>query len=527
MKNPEKEKGKTGREKEEAIIADWSHGFSGARTRRFVLALVQIFVATIVITLSVEGAYLMVYGWPNTFPEEPSLVPGLFLLLATPAFNPFLPALLLAVFIYLFLFWRAGIFRYPADVIVPFGKLFAILKGAVLGGCFLLLILNATRYSRGDKVEMLLITGYTVTIVFLGELLGHSGILLVILAIRTLGRWKTRVVIIARQGEAEKFKRLFALPGSEYLLVGVVQPRHQAEPGLGYLGGIDDLADIINRFYLDEIILATDSEHLSHRLRSKMLRACWRLGVDLKIEAPFAPYFITTGEREQCGDTWLLSTERVGLYGTWGQVLKRAMDIVISIIALILFSPILLLTAIAIKLDSPGPVLFFQERPGLHGRVFRIIKFRSMRTDADQNAHREAQRKLIREGKATAVDKDGKPIYGKVGNDPRITRVGKFIRRTSIDELPQLINVLKGEMSLVGPRPSVLYELENYTDRHMRRLSIRPGITGLWQVSGRSRLSFEQMVDLDIQYIQEWSIWLDIKILLKTIPVVLNIDHAF
>jgi exopolysaccharide biosynthesis polyprenyl glycosylphosphotransferase len=203
------------------------------------------------------------------------------------------------------------------------------------------------------------------------------------------------------------------------------------------------------------------------------------------------------------------------------------MDIAASLAALIVSGPIILLAMACIKLDSPGPVFFVQKRVGLNGRTFRMLKLRSMQANADTKIHQEYLQQLIKDGAAASeVDADGKPVY-KLVNDPRITRVGKFIRKTSIDELPQLINVLRGEMSLVGPRPPLQYEVDEYEDWHHKRLTIRPGITGLWQVSGRSQLTYEQMIQLDIQYIENWSLWSDIKILFKTIPVVLKIGQSY
>lgn len=206
---------------------------------------------------------------------------------------------------------------------------------------------------------------------------------------------------------------------------------------------------------------------------------------------------------------------------------KRALDIFGSAILLILASPLMLITAIAVKLTSPGPVIFRQMRIGLGGKPFPFYKFRSMHCNTDDTVHREYVKNLI-EGRHEEVNQGDadKPVY-KLQADTRITPVGRLIRRTSIDELPQLFNVLKGEMSLVGPRPPIPYEIENYRSWHMRRLQeVRPGITGLWQVEGRSKTSFDDMVRLDLRYIRNWSLWLDIKILLKTVVVVLRCDGA-
>src|SRR5690606_560471 len=191
-------------------------------------------------------------------------------------------------------------------------------------------------------------------------------------------------------------------------------------------------------------------------------------------------------------------------------LLKRTMDIVGASFAIVLLSPLFALIALLIKLDSPGPVLFRQKRIGKNGVPFQMYKFRSMVHDA------EAQKKKLKK----LNEMDG-PVF-KIRRDPRVTRVGAFLRKYSLDELPQLFNVLAGQMSAIGPRPPLPEEVERYSDHHWRRLDVRPGMTGLWQVSGRSNLSFEEWTDLDIQYIERWSIGLELRILIRTIPVVLK-----
>jgi len=203
---------------------------------------------------------------------------------------------------------------------------------------------------------------------------------------------------------------------------------------------------------------------------------------------------------------------------------KTLMDAVGSALALLLFSPFFLVIALAIKWDSEGPVFFRQQRLGLNGVIFDLLKFRSMYTNAGSVKHQEYIKKYIADQKKSAVE----PGVYKISNDPRVTRVGRVLRKTSLDELPQLINVFKGDMSLVGPRPPIPYECELYDTWHRRRLlSCRPGITGLWQVMGRSRTTFDEMVRLDLKYIHEWSLWLDLKILLKTPKAVLSGEGAY
>ncbi len=182
----------------------------------------------------------------------------------------------------------------------------------------------------------------------------------------------------------------------------------------------------------------------------------------------------------------------------------------------------MLITAVAIKLTSPGPVIFRQTRLGKRGEPFSFLKFRSMTVDNDEGVHREYVQRLI-DGQHAQLNQGqrDKPLY-KLKHDTRITPVGRIIRKLSLDELPQFFNVLKGEMSLVGPRPPIPYEVEKYKAWHLRRiLEVKPGITGLWQVEGRSQTSFDDMVRLDIRYVQTWSLWLDLKILVKTVREVL------
>jgi len=195
--------------------------------------------------------------------------------------------------------------------------------------------------------------------------------------------------------------------------------------------------------------------------------------------------------------------------------LRRALDVVVSAAALLLLLPVLTLIALCIRLDSPGPILFVQERVGRHGQEFPVFKFRSMFTDAEEHLH-------------TVLDANERtgPVF-KMRQDPRITRIGRGLRRCSLDEVPQLLNVLRGEMSLVGPRPALPREVALYTPDQHQRLSVLPGLTGLWQVSGRATLSFEASVALDLLYVQRQSFWLNVVILARTVPAVLTGHGAY
>jgi exopolysaccharide biosynthesis polyprenyl glycosylphosphotransferase len=209
------------------------------------------------------------------------------------------------------------------------------------------------------------------------------------------------------------------------------------------------------------------------------------------------------------------------------QIAKRAIDVAGSAIFLLVLSPVFAAIALAIKLNSEGPVLFRQERLAQFGAAFNCFKFRTMYANNDPKIHREYVERFIA-GMANDAKSEGEPVVYKITNDPRVTPIGRLLRRLSLDELPQFWNVLRGEMSLVGPRPPLPYEFKVYDIWHRRRvLELKPGVTGLWQVSGRSRTSFDDMVRLDLRYSQSWSLWLDLKILVATPRAVFTGDGAY
>jgi len=214
-------------------------------------------------------------------------------------------------------------------------------------------------------------------------------------------------------------------------------------------------------------------------------------------------------------------------HGTGEYALKRTLDVVGALVALLLAAPIMAITALAVALTSPGPVIFRQVRLGKGAVPFVFYKFRSMSADVPDDIHRRYVENLIKGNDVGDAASEGKGLAYKMNADPRITPVGRWIRKTSIDELPQLWNVLRGEMSLVGPRPPIPYEAENYQPWHLRRvLEVKPGITGLWQVQGRSRVSFDDMVRMDLHYAQNCSLGVDLRILLRTVRVVLRCEGA-
>lgn len=320
-------------------------------------------------------------------------------------------------------------------------------------------------------------------------------------------------------------------PDLGYRAVGVVwhDDGHLDEPpesisGVNVIGRIDELPDLIRDLRIQEVII-TSREIDAERLFDSMMQ----VGREQRVEFCFAPNPLDVMPQktsvEQIGVLPMVRLFREPLTDL-ARFVKRTSDIVIATVMFIFALPLWLVISLLIKFDSRGPILFAQERVGMDGRVFLCYKFRSMFTDADESIHREAYRLNIEgDARANAGD-DERPVFGKVKNDPRVTRVGKYLRRTSLDELPQLLNVLRGDMSVVGPRPPIPYEVESYEMWHRKRLDVKPGITGLWQVSGRNRLTFDEMVQIDLYYVKNWSLLLDVKIILLTLPAMLRGDGA-
>ncbi len=316
-----------------------------------------------------------------------------------------------------------------------------------------------------------------------------------------------------------------------YRVVGIVESGTATEGKSGgeqfqtqIAGSFDDLPDIIRRLEIQEVII-TDNKLASEKLFDAMMQIGRKRKVEFRLAPSLFNFLPQKTSVEQIGVLPMVRLFREPLSDA-ERFIKRISDIIISVVTLLILSPVWLIIAILIKLDSRGAVLFRQERVGLDGRKCLCYKFRTMKSDADENLHREAYRKNIEGAKSANAGDDEKPVFGKVKDDPRITGIGKILRRTSLDELPQFLNVLRGEMSVVGARPPIPYEVEEYDVKHRRRLDMKPGITGLWQISGRNRLTFEEMVKIDLYYIENWSVWLDLKIILLTLPAVLRGDGA-
>jgi len=283
-------------------------------------------------------------------------------------------------------------------------------------------------------------------------------------------------------------------------------PAPEEPSDITVLGTLDDLPDLLAQRSVHQVFMAGwrwDTATLR-----RVAAQCGELGVRFSFNVSFLGVRLGRGHLEDFGN-WTTLTFSQTPTNAVALLLKRLFDVVVSGLGLLALSPLLLTVAAIIKLQDRGPVLFEQERSGLYGRTFGMLKFRSMVMNAEAlRAELEAQNEM-----------DG-PVF-KIKRDPRITPIGAFVRKTSIDELPQLWNVFRGDMSLVGPRPPIPAEVAQYERWQMRRLSMKPGITCIWQVSGRNQISFEDWMKLDLRYIDHWSFWLDIKLLLMTVPVVL------
>lgn len=314
-------------------------------------------------------------------------------------------------------------------------------------------------------------------------------------------QFKRRLIVAGSQEDIDRFlpaMRGISFDGLE--IVAHVDLNKQS---------IEDFVDLLHEHSVNAVVLS--ARHTFFGQVEKAIQACELEGIEAWLVADFFNTQVSQASWDEFRGRPVL-VFRSTPDESWQRVAKQALDFVGSAVLLALSSPIFAALALAIRFTSPGPVFFRQQRAGLNGRAFTMLKFRSMVTDAEQRKH-ELER----------LNEMSGPVF-KVTNDPRITPLGRFMRKWSLDELPQLINVLRGEMSLVGPRPLPLDEVKRFDDlAHRRRLSVKPGLTCLWQVNGRNTITdFKEWVRLDLEYIDNWTFWLDIRILIQTIPIVLR-----
>ncbi len=328
---------------------------------------------------------------------------------------------------------------------------------------------------------------------------------------------RERVLVFGRtdgtRGLIERLNRA----DNPYDLVGMLG-REGEEPieGTSHLGNLQELGRILTRQRVDRVLMISST--LSRDELMDAMDTCYRHRVRWGVVPDLYDLLVDRLQMENMVGVPVMGPSGSNITGL-NLVAKRLVDLLVAGMLTVVLSPLLLSIWALVRLSSKGPTLFVQERVGRGGKTFRFYKFRTMWANGSDRSHRQLMEKMIQEGSAGDVDAKG-PVF-KMKKDPRITPIGRWLRRFSLDELPQLFNVLKGDMSLVGPRPAIPYEVSNYRDRHRRRLETLPGITGLWQVSGRNRLSFEEMVELDIYYLENWTPGLDTRIFFKTIAAVL------
>jgi exopolysaccharide biosynthesis polyprenyl glycosylphosphotransferase len=332
-------------------------------------------------------------------------------------------------------------------------------------------------------------------------------------ALRSHGHNLRHILIIGTNRRADAFARDIDFhPEWGYHLLGFVDEQWWYEKTGDHdrrtlLGGFAAIPDLLRALPVDEVIVTLPIASFYQQVAS-IVTLCSQHGIAVRTVGNFFEFDqrIRSSFLGGAAGTMTLHDES---RGGWATLIKRTSDFVISLTLLVALSPVLLIVALLIKLTSPGPVLFIQTRMGFGKRPFKIFKFRTMVQDAEKQM-----------AKVEHLNETQGPTF-KLKNDPRITPLGKFLRKTSLDEIPQLINVLIGDMSLVGPRPLPLRDYEGFSeDWHRRRFSVKPGITCLWQIMGRSSIGFEEWMALDMRYIDQWSVWLDVKILFQTIPAV-------
>jgi exopolysaccharide biosynthesis polyprenyl glycosylphosphotransferase len=359
-------------------------------------------------------------------------------------------------------------------------------------------------FAKQQEVSRLFVALYAVLAIAL-LMLNRLVVRGVARAARRRGRNTRRVAVVGCGALAQEIVENVARHqewGLEF--AGFVHDGASTPPGTGpILGTVDTLHRVFQRQVIDELVIATPSA--SAEAVQKALLVCEEMGISARFCMDFPMLRISKMSLDDLGGIPSVAFSPVPIDAV-AIFAKRAFDIAVSAVALICLAPLLAIVATAIRLDSPGPVLFRQRRVGRNGRTFLVLKFRSMYLDAEQKLQ-----SLLAQNEMSG------PVF-KLRNDPRVTRVGRFIRKTSLDELPQFWNVLRGEMSVVGPRPPLPSEVEKYEPWQRRRLSVKPGITCTWQVSGRNDIDFDRWMELDLRYIDNWSLWHDLAIVLKTIP---------
>jgi len=443
-------------------------------------------------------AFLCAYWFRGIFPQESyaTLFP----------FSWYLNLLLAVVPIWSITLYLTGLYRDWRGQ--GFWKeTWGIFKAVFISSLFLGFILFALKYQFVSRIFILLFALFDFFLVIAARASIRT---IILFSNRKIERFRMILIVGTEERALSLAQNIEKHKDLGLRILGFVSTGDGSPPqklnGYPVLGSAKDLPHLLEREVVDEVIFAISQEELKNM--ADLFLSCEERGITARLAINFFPHVIAKTHLEELDGLPLLTfttTPKNELL----LLLRRIFDFVGSIILILILSPVFLLITLAIGLDSRGPAIYRQVRCGLNGRRFTFYKFRSMVQGAETRKDDLLAHNLM----------DG-PVF-KMKNDPRVTRVGRFLRKTSLDELPQLFNVLRGDMSFVGPRPPIPEEVEKYEGWQRRRLSMKPGITGLWQVSGRNQIDFQQWMKLDLEYIDNWSMWLDFKILIKTILVVL------
>jgi exopolysaccharide biosynthesis polyprenyl glycosylphosphotransferase len=418
----------------------------------------------------------------------------------------FLPFVLLLTILLHIVYRKEGIYR-TRRKISWFDEMYSIFNGTTSGIVIMIVLVfvyQPTFYSR----IIFLYAG----IFILGLLAVSRGAKVTLVRHWRKSGFGVANLLIVGAGEVARtvMRTVVANPEEGFEIVGFVDDDvYKGQTDIGRfkaLGSIRNLPGVLEQKQIDEVIITLPWQY--HRKIMSISALCERQDVPVRIVPDVFQMTLSRVELGEMSGIPLLGIKHTTISGS-NLIIKRVLDFTVALLGLIFLAPLMALIGLAIKLDSPGPAIFTQERVGKNGKRFGIHKFRSMVLDAEDQID-----------DLLFLNEANGPFF-KIKNDPRLTRLGRQLRRFSLDELPQLYNVLRGEMSLVGPRPPIPAEVDQYQSWHHRRLDVLPGITGLWQVNGRSDLTFDEMALLDIYYIENWSLALDIKLMLQTIPTVI------
>jgi exopolysaccharide biosynthesis polyprenyl glycosylphosphotransferase len=419
-----------------------------------------------------------------------------------------------------------GLYRRPM-VISSVRQILSIAKSVTMGFLLILAVSFAFKQYPYVQTRLVFAFGWVAAIAVLSAV--RVGLVRTAIRRRAFHReGARRAIVVGALPFARTYLEGKSPVASGYEVVGFVETREgEISSYLGpdcVLGQVNRLDEIVSDYEIEEIFLPIGL--LEDRGSFEVVNRCSRTGLPVRMVSDIFQILMPEEPKERMEGVPAPALGEPALKGM-GVVAKRIVDVGVAGTVVVVFAPLLGVIALLVRLLSPGPVLFRQIRAGKDGNPFTFYKFRTMRHDSDDTLHREYATNFIGGKELRLRDESSDEKIYKMPNDPRVTSIGRILRKTSLDELPQLLNVIKGDMSLVGPRPPIAYELTIYKEWHKRRLRAKPGITGLWQVSGRSSVPFHDMVLLDLYYINRWSLLLDLEIMVKTIPVVLYGKGAY